>query len=78
MEERERFEIELKDTLVILKEKIDGSLTYLEKHPQDMEYAAKLWCDTVRDFLNYGIKKSEMGKGENLFRLIKRMFIFGR
>lgn len=76
--ERAAIEQEIMESLSFLQRKVDRTLEHLKEQPQDTEYAAKLWCDTVRDFLNYGMQKSETGTGENLFKIIKRMFLFGR
>lgn len=78
MQERQELEMELAKTLALLKERIDETMIYLDKHPQDTDYAAKLWSSTVKDFLNYGVKKSELRGGENLFKKVSRMIIFGR
>lgn len=75
---RVTLEQEIMESLSFLQQKVDKTLEYLKEQPQDTEYAAKLWCDTVRDFLNYGMQKSENSAGENLFKIIKRMFLFGR
>lgn len=78
MQERQGLETELKTTLALLKERIEDTMVYLDKHPEDTDYASKLWSSTVRDFLNYGVKKSELRSGENLFKKISRMLIFGK
>ena len=78
MQERQDLEADLKTTLALLKERIDDTMDYLDKHPKDTDYASKLWSSTVRDFLNYGVKKSKLRSRENLFKKISRMLIFGK
>jgi hypothetical protein len=78
MRERQDIDAILNETLNVLKGKIDETMTYLEKHPEDTDYAAKAWAGAVRDFMNYGIKRSETKNGENLFRKVSRIFLLGR
>jgi hypothetical protein len=78
MKQRQDIDILLNETIAVLKGKIDETMTYLEKHPEDADYAAKAWAGAVRDFMNYGIKRSETKNGENLFKKVSRLFLFGR
>lgn len=78
MKERQDIDLVLNEASTILKRKIDETMTYLEKHPEDTDYAAKAWAGAVRDFMDYGIKRSETKNGENLFKKVSRIFLFGR
>jgi hypothetical protein len=78
VKERQDIDLILNQALTLLKEKIDETMIYLEQHPEDTDYAAKAWAGAVRDFMNYGIKRSETKNGENLFRKVSRIFLFGR